>query len=337
MSTETATHLNTQTLIGYTSKRGNAWHYRADLQGSEPNHYETAIPVADVTRRLFHWTPIEGTVTTTTSDGRTYSDPTRKTIVRPDTEAILGIFKKKYQIHDYNEWLIRNAETIMDTDDLKIGSAGLLKGGAVAWVQFELEDTIGVKGVEFRPFLTAATSLDGSVATTYQTGAQVVVCDNTLRASLDEKDAGRIKVRHSSRSLGRVADVRDALSLMFATADGFAAEVAALTEQSVTDAHWDRFLDAWTGRRDPQPTKWSISIAKRTAEELDQMWRTDERVAPWAGTAWGVVAATNTHMHHVKGVRGADRVTRNTERMILDMPKIEAHKVQTLKALARTA
>ena len=33
MSRETLTHLNTQTLIGYTSKRGQAWHYRAEHQG----------------------------------------------------------------------------------------------------------------------------------------------------------------------------------------------------------------------------------------------------------------------------------------------------------------
>ena len=59
MSRETLTHLNTQTLIGYTSKRGQAWHYRAEHQGSEPNHYEHAVPVADVRRRLFHWSPVE--------------------------------------------------------------------------------------------------------------------------------------------------------------------------------------------------------------------------------------------------------------------------------------
>jgi hypothetical protein len=49
-SRETLTRLNTQTLIGYTSKRGQAWHYRADRQGSEPNHYVHAVPVADVRR-----------------------------------------------------------------------------------------------------------------------------------------------------------------------------------------------------------------------------------------------------------------------------------------------
>src|SRR5690606_11655245 len=56
MSKETLQHLNTNTLIGNTTQRGTAWHYRADLQGGEPNHYAGPIPVEDVRRRLFDWT-----------------------------------------------------------------------------------------------------------------------------------------------------------------------------------------------------------------------------------------------------------------------------------------
>ncbi len=55
MSRETVQHLNTNTLIGHTDARGSAWHYRAEEQGEESNHYPGAIPVEDVERRLFHW------------------------------------------------------------------------------------------------------------------------------------------------------------------------------------------------------------------------------------------------------------------------------------------
>ena len=332
MTSETAAHLNTQTLIGYTDKRGHAWHYRADLQGAEPNHYPTAIPVEDVVRRLFHWQPVTGPVQTTIGDV-TYTDHGRKVIVRPDTAQVLGTFKAGYQVHRYDEWLLENAATIMDTNELKVASAGLLKGGAVAWVQFELEDTLDVSNVEFRPFLTAATSLDGSIATTYQCGVQVVVCDNTLSAALGEGTTNRVKIRHSKHSLNRITDVRDALGLVYETADAFAAEITELTEQVVTDRQWKAFLDAHTGLTADLDGK-AVAHARRRAEELDALWKTDERVAPWAGTAWGVLAATNTHLHHVSTVRGADRVTRNTERMVLGMRQIEASGVKTLKTLA---
>ena len=35
-------------VIRYTSKRGRAWHNGVEHQGSEANHYEHAIPVAEV-------------------------------------------------------------------------------------------------------------------------------------------------------------------------------------------------------------------------------------------------------------------------------------------------
>ena len=146
MSQETQTWLNTMTLIGFTEQRGHAWHYRAAQQVDEPNHYPGPVPVEDVRRRLFDWKVIEGdvwsTAVTMDDDGVatfTVSDANRKAMLRPpgafgpdDPGAILGISKAGYEGHDYEEWLLEQVATILD-DDLAIGSAGLLKAGAVAW------------------------------------------------------------------------------------------------------------------------------------------------------------------------------------------------------------
>ena len=168
MSAETSIWLNTKTLIGHTLKRGNAWHYRSEQQGDESNHYEGAIPVEDVRRRLFNWQAVEGTVVSEviTEDGvDTYRDVNRKTIIRPkgafgedDNGGILGVFKSGYQIHQFDEWLLTQVAAILDAD-LGIGSAGLLRAGAMAWVQVEMPESIVTpSGVEFRPNLLAATS-----------------------------------------------------------------------------------------------------------------------------------------------------------------------------------
>src|SRR6478735_2386697 len=115
MSIETMFDLNTNVLIGNTDQRGTAWHYRADLQGHEPNHYSGPIPVDDVRRRLFHWqaqarrvaveTPADlATMTHLTETG----DPARwvvlqdrQAIARSDDHAgaVLGLFKNGYQMH----------------------------------------------------------------------------------------------------------------------------------------------------------------------------------------------------------------------------------------------
>ncbi len=39
-------------------------------------------------------------------------------------------------------------------------------------------------------------------------------------------------------------------------------------------------------------------MAENRREVLQRLYRHDERVAPWAGTAWGVVQAVNTMTHH---------------------------------------
>ncbi len=337
MSRETLEWLNANTLIGYTAKRGNAWHYRASDQGDEPNHYAGAIPVEDVERRLFSWTPVEGTVDSTyTVDGMTHviTDTSRKTIIRPNTQTILGIFRSGFVVHEYRQWLLRQAELILDAD-LAIGSAGLLRGGAVAWLQVEIEDTISTpEGVDFRPFLTAATSLDGSLASTYQTGAQVVVCDNTLSAALSDKSK-MLKVKHSKRSAGRLADVRDALGIVHDVAGDFAAEVAQLCSITVTDSQWQSFVAEHTGAA--AHTEATSARAKTNASDLGErltaLYREDVRVAPWTGTAYGVLAAVNTYAHHVQPLRGdAKRVERNQLRAVTgDVDKLDAGVLETLE------
>ena len=325
MSSETSTWLNTSTLIGFTDQRGHAWHYRADDQGDEPNHYPGQVPVQDVHRRLFGWDATTAGVFAEyyTADGFIrLTDEARQAVVRPagafgpeDGGAILGLFKDGYVVHQYSEWLLGTVGSILD-DDLSIGSAGLLKGGAVAWVSVEVPDTITTpEGVAFRPNLLACTSHDGSLATTFQRVVTNVVCDNTMSAALAE-DGQRIKVRHSRHSKLRLAEARQALAIVHTIADDFAAQVAQLTAMTVTDRQWAKFLDAHA----PMPTGTAPSRARTSAEKkrdgLGRLWNHDARVSPWKGTAWGVVQAVNTWAHHEQTVRGATRADRNMIRAV---------------------
>lgn len=314
MSAETSQWLNRNVLVGYTAKRDTAWHYRASDQGAEPNHYEGPIPVADVHRRLFGWELLEAPVQATFGD-KLITDDTRKVVARSDTLEILGQFKASYRVHGYGEWLIKNVESILDTGELAVGSAGLLRNGAVAWVQIEMEDTLEVAGVEYRPFLTAATSCDGSLATTYMTGAQVVVCDNTLQAARNQSE-NVIKVRHSKNSLSKIGDVREALAIIHAESDDFAAEVAELAAEKVSAKTWGKFVAAYSAPPQPrvgEPSKRAVTAGEKTAAQLHTLWRDDERVTPWAGTAYGVVAAVNTHEHHNVATLGRSKAERNAQ------------------------
>ncbi|WP_116202348.1 DUF932 domain-containing protein [Amycolatopsis circi] len=357
MSKETLTWLNNNTLVGFTDKRGKAWHYRASEQGAEPNHYAGAIPVEDVNRRLFYWDAVKGTamvtfdrpctehasaglfywtgrdgaaaVTFDDGDGMTLaSDDRRFPVGRLDTGAIFGYFADGYEIHQYRDWLVSNVATILD-DDLQIGSAGLLKGGAQAWVSVEVPENITTpEGVEFRPNLLACTSLDGSLATTYKRTVTVVVCDNTLAAGLHEQGQ-QIKIKHSKYSQKRMTEVRDALVIVHTVADDFAEEVKTLCETDVSEKAWHAFLDAHAPIEGK--SKRSATLASTERAELSRLWNFDDRVAPWKNTAYGVVQAVNTYTHHAQPIRGASRPERNMVRAVTGgVDKLDAQTVATL-------
>jgi phage/plasmid-like protein (TIGR03299 family) len=331
MSQEKLEHLNTNVLIGNTDQRGTAWHYRAELQGDEPNHYPGAIPIEDVRRRLFAWhadsrriaveVPADvDTMTHLGDDGAPKAwqvIPGRQAITRSDTQDVLGIFGHGYQRHQYDTWLLTTVANILD-DDLCISSAGLLRNGAIAWVEVSVPDSITTpEGVTFRPNLLATTSFDGSIATTFKRTVTDTVCDNTRELALSEKGQS-YKVKHSRYSSLKLANARAALAMVHTLADEFAAEIKRLCEITVSDEQWRAFLDAHVPLRDAHSKQLegrSLSGAQNKRAKLNQLYRHDTRVAPWAGTAHGVIQAVNTYEHHENTARG-DRAERNMLRAV---------------------
>ncbi|UGQ10536.1 DUF932 domain-containing protein [Yinghuangia sp. ASG 101] len=314
MSKETLEWLNANVLVGFTDKRGDAWHYRAGLQGTEPNHYAGPIPVEDVKRRLFGWKAVPTPIYVPGTTAGTFDEvPGRRAILRSDTGHVMGIFTDAYEPHAYEVWLLDTIGRLLDAD-LSIGSAGLLRGGAVAWVSVEVPETITTpEGVAFRPHLFGATSFDGSLATTFKRAVTNIVCDNTMAAGLAEHGQ-QIKIKHSRHSQLRLDEARDALNIVYEIADDFTAEVKRLCEATVTNREWAAFLDAHVELPD-QPGR-ARTIAERKRDTLTRLWTHDIRVAPWKGTAYGVLQAVNTYTHHEQTVRGAQRAERNMLRAV---------------------
>ena len=350
MSAETSLWLNTNVLVGMTANRGTAWHYRKEDQGDESNHYEGAIPVGDVERRLFHWDAVKvpvlaqfpadfETMTTLDADGnpvRVSEVPGMVAIARNDTNHVFKIFTDGYEIHQYREWLLNTVSTILG-DTLKITSAGLLKQGGQAWVEVSVPETLhdAETGFAFRPNLLAATSLDGSLSTTYTRTVTATVCDNTMAAALLEGRDQRVKIKHSRYSGLRIDEARESLSLIEQTADAFTDALHELTRTTVTDRQWFQFLDEWQ----PIPEKGrGKAIADRQRDELTAMYRNDNRANTWNGTAFGVVQAVNTWAHHKATVKGASRADRNAEGAITGkFEQLDAKVLATLDKILANA
>ena len=355
MSQETALWLNTNTLIGFTEKRGNAWHYQEELQGEESNHYPGAIPVPEVVRRLFNFKVVEAPVYYRVScdfdDPEALGNPVdgyykfvasqagRKGMLADDNNYDLGAFKDGYRGHDYKEWLLDNLANLLDDSEmgLGIGSAGLLRERGQAWVSIELPENYKAPGdVEFRSQLTCWTSFDGSLATGYGRHFNIVVCDNTRNmAHADAAKSGQIvRVKHSKNSGMKLNDARDALQIVTTMNEEFASEIEHLLDWKITDKDFEKLLDGVVPAveaGDSKGSKRSSTMRTKKREEIITLYRSDERCSPWRDTAFGALQAFNTWNHHFASVRGGKPIQiRNQENAIMGRTAQEDNKVLTV-------
>lgn len=321
MSKETQQWLVDNIRVGYTGPDGPAWWAR-DNYMTDGSHFDGPVPVEEV-ERLLSVEFVEGTVFSTFTDAsgnkQSVQDKTRKTIVAlndrfaDDAGSILGTFKLGYQVHDYKQWTADQIAAILDTSRGELGtkSVGLLKNRGVAFMQAQLTGSgLEVGGFEFTPYILAATSVDGSLSSTYATGVTAAVCDNTLAAALSSA-VTKFKVKHSRNSAGKLADVRDKLGLVYQAADDFIASATALQSVDVTAKDFSAWLDEMNGPVPPADPKSSTGGAKYTnavklRETYEAMWNHDAKVKPWAGTAFGVIQLSNTYNTWKRNVSGAD-------------------------------
>lgn len=337
MSQETSNWLFTKTLIGNVLKRGTkAWHWRAARNGEQTNHYDGPIPVEDVNARLFStvvaeeaqlYAPggLDGDLLVPVPGWKIVRNAVNGHVFRPFTDG--------YAIHQYPEWLLERLAVILD-EGLEIESAGLLRKDGVAWVQVALPETHQAGGlVSHRPYLTGATSHDGSLQSTFFTGTTFVQCDNTLEMGLFGA-ATRKKVKHTAKATRgfNIHDAREALQVVFAATEEIDAEIEQLLGTQVTDAALERFLNEWA------PVAEAEGIARRKNLErrdlLVDMWRNDDRVAPFGRNAFSVLQLTNTYRTQIRPVRNVERADRVMTDVVTGQgQKDDADALRLLKAV----
>lgn len=315
MSEETLEYLNAgNILIGNADKRGNAWWYDKNLEDPDnPTHYSEFIPVTDVQQRLFNW---EAQVINLHMDipGDNPKIVNRVkvedyiAVVRSDTRRLLGIHGADYQPHQLTDTFIAETANIVGgTDQLGITSGGLLKNGAVAWMEISIPETLHCEhaGFSYRPNLLTSTSFNGTLPTSWTRTKISTVCDNTLQWSLkDAGNTGKYKVRHTKFSQARIKDAKTALGILEQSVEEMDELLKSLVETKVSELQFNKWLDLMVpipaveeGKNNRGIT---VSINKR--DKLIDLWTSDKRAAPWRNTALGVMQVINTYSHHENSV-----------------------------------
>jgi phage/plasmid-like protein (TIGR03299 family) len=342
MSKESLSWLQNNIRIGYTDERGPAWWAASGEFMTDGSHFDGPVP-ADEVRKLLAVPFVEAKLFAQYEDEagerQVVGDPDRKVILTPDTGDILGVFKSGYQVHGYQRWTADQIAAILDTSQGELGTAavGLLRKRGVAFLQAKLTGTgMEVGGYEFAPYILAATSVDGSLASTYATGVQAAVCDNTLNAAI-RGALTKLKVKHSRNSAGKLSDVRAALGLVYQEADEFALAASELQAVDVSAADFSAWLDEMSPvpERDPKSRTGGARYtnAVKVRETYEAMWKHDPKVKPWAGTAFGILQLDNTYRTWTRNVSGTNRMERNFVNMVAG--KSAAEDSDALAALSR--
>jgi len=374
MSKETIEWLNTNTMLGFTANRekyagqgwvmfnettgqNEAWWHRDDFQ----NGYEGAIPADEIVKVLFNWEPIETEIMHKRRDGVDVSNadaqdgngyfmwvPSEKYkgIMHPTTEHEFGVFGiESYRLHSYKTWMLDNVAKIVDHSEVGFASAGLLRNGGVAYVQAELPEGVEVAGMEIRPSLLCATSVDGTKSTQYKITTGISICDNSLELNLAGDQGKGVKIKHSSRSMNRVGNVRDALEILFRNTEQITQFLDSLSDVEVSDAQFQVMVDAIKPMPEPVvgvnkkgeqdvTNKRAITIAENVHQEMHELWTTDYRAAPWRGTMLGALQAVNTWHNHYRGANenGVERVMTST--LAGDVAKFDTEFFDIVKGMA---
>ena len=320
MSKETLGWLRKNLRIGFTDERGPAWWSDGDGM-ADGSHFPGEVPPEEV-RRLLNVELIEADITATfelngTKDFLKLDDRKAIVLVR-DGEVIgaPGLFKSGYQPHGYNLWINDSMQDIVDSR-LQTAAVGLLRKGGVAFHQVKLPDVYEVAGFQYTSYFTGGTSCDGTLASTWFTGVDAAVCDNTFEMARDGAQT-RVTVKHTKHSPGRLGEVRNRLGLVLKAAEDFETFATDLLNTEVSDKEFLAWMDAMVPMPEAKTTKGGgpgrgFTMAENKRNELEDLYRKDPKVAPWAGTAFGILQLDNTWRTWNRIVRGSDggRIERN--------------------------
>jgi phage/plasmid-like protein (TIGR03299 family) len=325
-SRETMEWLRQHILIGYVDQRGPAWWSAATTKDGvwtmpKESHFPGAVPLKRVTK-LLDVQLVKGTSYVKYLDEQGNEQVVQDTdnipVVNASTGRIFGYPKDGYAIHPYLSTLKGFMENILHDETIAVSSAGLLRGGGVAFLQIVLPEHYEVQGFGYVPYMMAVTSADRTRKTSYSTGIKAGICDNTVDAALLAAYT-KVAIRHSRNSFLKVEDARNTLGIQLAeVADNVALGIEALMKIDVSDREYAKWKDLTAPLPEYKESKAGTggkgyTMAESRRDAMDALWFHDEKVKPWAGTAFGILQLDNTFRTFeglVRGMQGG-RMERN--------------------------
>jgi phage/plasmid-like protein (TIGR03299 family) len=305
------------------SVRDAGWHglakVKADYVTPEEARQE-AFPWEPVTTPLYRAVPVVGEHGPET----TYVEV--KDVVgveRSDNGDFFGAVSKELGDtleHTNNKALTEVAEAVegIAAGDVRVETAGSLKGGRKVWMLLRLNDPIEVIGDPHGatiPYFALQTNHDGGGSFRGQALFTRVICDNTAQmADLEAQQRGTEFVfRHTSGIKDRIEEAKGAVAMWRKSVQEWNLLMNSLVDVKVTEKQRQIFVDAWGPTRFPGA---GVAISDRVKNNIEEARGHFNKIMASVtqegidDTAYGLVQASIEFQQHVRGTRGADEVAR---------------------------
>ena len=235
----------------------------------------------------------------------------RTVLYRSDSGENLAVVGDKYKVVQPRD-VLEFFRDITESQQFELETAGALFKGQKYWALAKTGKTARIGGKNSKDvvngYLMLATSCDGTLPTLAQFTSVRVVCNNTLRASINsnKKDNGAVKVSH--RSVFNPDDVKVQLGIDTKW-DSFIDGLNALADVKVTDKQALDFIVGLVG--DPAKDANEQSDKTKAVATVFQLYKGKGRGANMKSsedTAWGLVNSVTEYIDHFSGSSADNRM-----------------------------
>jgi len=301
--------------------RDAGWHGLAEVQADYLNPEDArlkAFPWEPVTTPLYRAVPVvndDGTLSTTYETVKGTVG-----IERSDTGEFFGAVGEDYTTVT-NKTLTEIAEAVegIAAGEVKVETAGSLKGGRKVWMLLRLAEPITVKGDNGPtiPYFALQNAHDGSGALRGQALFTKIICDNTAQAADLEarKNGTEFVFHHTSGIKDRIEEAKSAVAGWRASIEAWNQLTAMLIDIPVSPAGRLAFRDEFI----PMPASKHM-ISTRVLNNIETARTEFDAIMASVtmqgieGNAYGLVQAAIEFQQHARGVRAATDLARAESR-----------------------
>jgi phage/plasmid-like protein (TIGR03299 family) len=225
----------------------------------------------------------------------------RSILFRSDTRQGLSVVSSKYKAVQPKE-VLEFFRSLTADAGMELSTAGTLFGGKKFWALADTKQKLIMNGGDaINGYLLLSTSCDGTMATSAQFTSVRVVCNNTLRVAVAEKNKSKVATSHSTTF--KPNQVKSELGLFESSWDKFSRQLVQMQAQAVsTKDAWQDIMSLLAN--DPtDPTNAEV----RNVDQVHNLFLGGGMGSDVAGqTVYGLLnALTEYNDHHVGRV--ADR------------------------------